>query len=336
MNESHRFETLVARDWRVESWRASHVIVAVSGGSDSVALFRVLDRLWRGAAGRGELSVAHYDHRCRGPVSSEDAAWVGRLAAAHGRPLHLGVAGADTPRSEEALRDERRRFFAELADRTGARCVATGHTADDQIETVLFRLLRGSGLAGLRGIARSRPLTHAAALVRPLLSLRRGEAQAYLRDLGQDYRTDATNASLEPTRNWIRAELLPLVESRFGVSAGDAILRASDQAADTQAVIQRLAAETLARAEHESSADSIELAVDALAAAPSLVVIEAMRAAWRDRGWPEQPMTASHWGALAEVVCGRAAATTLPGAVRATSDGERARIARAAGGGRFS
>src|SRR5207237_1638397 len=109
----------------------------------------------------------------------------------------------------------RYRWLAETAREVGARWVATGHTADDQAETVLHRLLRGTGLQGLRGIAARRDLEPGVGVVRPLLQTTRGEVIAYLDGLGHPYRVDATNSDLSYTRNRIRAELLPLLAARY-------------------------------------------------------------------------------------------------------------------------
>jgi tRNA(Ile)-lysidine synthase len=130
-------------------------VVAVSGGADSVALLRALV-----AAGMGPLHIAHFHHHLRGAEADEDAVFVRRLADELGCAFHLGEADVTAAGGnlEATARRLRYAWLAELGATIGAAWVATGHTADDQAETVLHRLLRGTGLRGLRGIASTAPL----------------------------------------------------------------------------------------------------------------------------------------------------------------------------------
>lgn len=323
------FEASVASAWPADRWRGVHVVVAVSGGPDSVALLRAADAIRRRVDGPGDLIVAHFDHRVRADESERDAAWVRELAARLGRDYRVGVSSHRGERSEGALRDERREFLRRVVHAAGARYLATGHTADDQVETVLFRILRGSGVAGLSGIAASRPLDGVATLVRPLLAIGRDEVLAYLRRLDQPFRTDPTNASAEATRNWIRHELLPCVERRFG-GARQAVLRLAEQAAESQSLLGSLAEATLAEAGfgESSSGDSVALSATVLATTEPLLAVEAIRLAWRRAGWPEQAVTASHWRSVLAVACGGAAAVALPGEIDARLVGDRLVITR--------
>ena len=222
------------------------VCVAVSGGADSVALLRLLLEL------RGELgivlSVAHLNHNLRGADSDADAAFVAALAAGHGLEFH--PASEDVRQNadrhslslEAAGRRLRDRFFARLLREGTATRVATAHTADDQAETVLLRLLRGAGTRGLAGILPSREelVAPGAArvanslarrstrsvdpfIIRPLLSTRRAQLRDYLRDIGQTWREDASNSDLTFARNRVRAELLPLLERNYNSSLVDAL-----------------------------------------------------------------------------------------------------------------
>lgn len=213
------------------------VCVAVSGGADSVALLRLLLEL------RSELgivlSVAHLNHNLRGADADADAAFVAALAAEHGLEFH---AASEDVRAfaerhglslEAAGRRLRYRFFAGLLEDGHATRVATAHTADDQAETVLLRLLRGSGTRGLAGILPSRDAQQVAvgvparrsgnSIIRPLLSTRRAELRQYLRDIGQPWREDASNADLSFARNRVRAELLPLLQRHYNPSLVDAL-----------------------------------------------------------------------------------------------------------------
>ncbi|HEX5104177.1 MAG TPA: tRNA lysidine(34) synthetase TilS, partial [Pirellulaceae bacterium] len=198
----------LATDWPPDEWRDVTVLVAVSGGADSVALLRGLHQLK--AAGEGRLVLAHFNHRLRGAESDADQALVEELARRLGLEAVVGARGregeGERGRSEESLRELRYEFLAAAADKVGARFVATAHTADDQVETVLMNVLRGTGLAGLAGIPRVRRLTDAATLIRPLLNVTRAEVLEYLHSLGQSYRDDATNQSADYTRNRVRLQ----------------------------------------------------------------------------------------------------------------------------------
>ncbi len=188
--------------------------VAVSGGADSVALLRLLDGL-RKRLGI-TLLVIHFDHCLRGAESEADAGFVSELA----RHLALDVvidrhdvaaaAAKHKWNIEDAARRLRYAFFERVVKEGKATRIAVAHTADDQAETVLAHLLRGSGPAGLAGIY---PV--AGTIVRPLLWCRRESLRKYLRELKQDWREDATNRDVRRLRARIREQLLPLLEKDF-------------------------------------------------------------------------------------------------------------------------
>ena len=188
--------------------------VAVSGGADSVALLLLLLEL-REKLGI-VLSVAHFNHKLRGKASDADEKFVGKLAAKHGLAFYAERAdvAAKAKREKANLEDAARRaryaFFRRLAEEGQVGRVAVAHTADDQAETVLAHVLRGTGLAGLGGI---HPIV--GPVIRPLLTVRRAELRAYLRSKKQDWREDATNRDTTRTRSRIRKKLLPLLEKQF-------------------------------------------------------------------------------------------------------------------------
>jgi tRNA(Ile)-lysidine synthase len=192
------------------------VAVAVSGGSDSVALLRALVDL------RQELgvvlSVAHFHHGIRGAEADADQDFVRELSERFGLELHTGAAQVPSHAREQkssletAARDLRHLWFATLVDQGKADKIATAHTLDDQAETVLMRLLRGTGSRGLAGIYPEQEEKH---LVRPFLGVTRREVEAYLTALGQPWREDSSNRDLKHTRNCVRHELLPLLERDF-------------------------------------------------------------------------------------------------------------------------
>jgi tRNA(Ile)-lysidine synthase len=186
---------------------AKVVLVAVSGGPDSVALLRLLHQ------GPYRLEVAHFDHALRSE-SAEDAAFVRALCSELGVPCHVErvevvrIADERGWNLEDAARRLRYSFLTRTAKRVGAEAVVTGHTLDDQAETVLMQLLRGT--AFLTGMPPRQGW-----VVRPLLAVRRSELLDYLQQLSQPYRQDESNLDTKRTRAWLRLELLPRLVERY-------------------------------------------------------------------------------------------------------------------------
>lgn len=209
----------------------SHVIVGVSGGADSVALLHILHSLSK--ALRFSLRIAHLDHQLR-KESGADARFVERL----GEHLGLPVVVKQHPVGdwcrkegvslEEGARLIRHQFFQETANRYGAQAMALAHTADDQAETVLMRLIRGSGLTGLSAMTYGRK-TASVWLIRPLLGVWRKEVLAYLKTHRLNYREDASNADCRFTRNRIRHQLLPLLERDYNPNLKGVLTQLADQ-----------------------------------------------------------------------------------------------------------
>lgn len=216
--------------------------VGVSGGADSVALLLLLVEL-REKLGI-VLSVAHLNHKLRGAASDADEKFVAKLAAKHGLTLYsesLNVAakaGREKANLEDAARRARYEFFARLVAEEKVECVAVAHTADDQAETVLAHILRGTGLAGLGGI---HPRTES--VVRPLLGMRRAELRAYLRSKKQSWREDATNQDTSRMRARLRKKLLPLLEREFQSGAVEHLASLAEFAREDEEFLECLARE---------------------------------------------------------------------------------------------
>ncbi|WP_148598029.1 tRNA lysidine(34) synthetase TilS [Aquisphaera giovannonii] len=287
-----RWPDLVGQAW----------VVAVSGGGDSVGLLRALHAVAPELGLR--LSVAHLDHGVRGGEAEADAAFVADLAGRLGLPADLGRWEPSRPGHFEAdARRARLSWLLEVARGRGARAVALGHTADDQAETVLHRILRGTGLRGLAGIPSRRPLAEdpPVALVRPLLAVTRHEIRAGLAALGQPHREDATNADTTRTRSRIRHALLPLLADQYNPRVAEALARLGRLAAGSQRALESrldsLEREVLLAADPAR----VELDRDRLAALPPPLRAELLRRAWRRAGWPEAGMTARRWRRLARL-----------------------------------
>ena len=214
------------------------LVVAVSGGPDSVCLLYMLAELQPRL--NISLHVAHLDHGLRGAASRADARYVAGLARRLGLPATIEARDVKAYgrkhklSPEEAAREVRYAFLAEVAEAVGAEHVAVGHTAADHVETVLMHLIRGSGLGGLRGL---RPLTqracggHVITIIRPLLALGRDETAAFCRRRHLRPRSDASNLSTDPLRNRVRLSLLPELR-RYNPRIEDALTRTARLAAD--------------------------------------------------------------------------------------------------------
>lgn len=267
----------------VEPARVAGVLVGLSGGPDSVILLRAAHLRAR-KTGR-PLAAAHLHHRLRGEASDGDLAFCRGLCESLGVPL---FEEAVDPRPEararglgleEAGRHLRRRFFLGiLAGQPELDRVALGHHRDDQAETVIMRLFRGTGPDGLRGI---RPAS--GAFVHPLLDVDRNEIVACLEAIGQPWRTDATNLEGDNRRARIRRELWPVVRGIFGPGAEQAPARCADLLDGDLALLDRMTRDALDAARHREAREDLSV--------PSLLALDPALAARVVRRWldPEQP-----------------------------------------------
>lgn len=248
------------------------VMAAVSGGADSVflliALCEIAPRFGATVAG-----VAHLNHRLRGQASDDDESFVKELAAQAGVAFYREEARVIEAAGnlEQAARRARMKFFATLIREGKADRVATGHTRDDQAETVLFRMLRGSGLAGLAGIL---PVTGdgvtSERLIRPLLDTPRAEIEQFLRARAVGWREDSTNRDHRFARNRIRHELLPQLEREWNPESREALARMADLAGEEERWWRAKIAKLSRQAATETNG-GIEVAAEVLAGLPKAV-----------------------------------------------------------------
>jgi len=275
--------------------RGSGVVVAVSGGGDSVGLLRGLVAL----GGDFRLSVACLDHGTREGESTRDAAFVAELAARLDLPFDLGQ--WRSLRSGHFEADARRARYAWLLDvatRRGAGAVAVGHSADDQAETVLHRIIRGTGLGGLSGMASRRPLGAGVTLIRPILGATRGEIRNYLAGIGQNWREDAGNLDLGRTRARIRHDLLPKLVEDYNPNVAEALIRLARLAGEASKGANRRANRRLDRVALHRDESEIAFDRDGLRTIPPAARTEVIRLAWRRAGWSEAGMTLARWRRL--------------------------------------
>ena len=221
------------------------LIVAVSGGADSVALLHLLLD-----AGYRNLVVAHFNHRLRGKASEGDAVFVEKLAKKLVLSVEIGsgdvskLAIKRKSSLETTARAARYDFLAETVRKHRAPAVVLAHHADDQVETCLFNFLRGSGIAGLSGMKPNSKRTVDGIeleLLRPLLGITQRELLGYLKERKIRFREDATNAVAEASRNKLRLKLLPLIEELLGPSFKGSIVRNARLLADEEDLLSSLA-----------------------------------------------------------------------------------------------
>jgi tRNA(Ile)-lysidine synthase len=337
MTELQAFEARLAAAWPVAAWQAHRLIVAVSGGADSVALVRALSALH--PQGPGKLVVAHFNHRLRGADSDADAQFVCQLAERLGLAFQLGQAAPLDKAGqgwEAAARQVRYEFLEGTARGLGARYVVTAHTADDQAETILHHVLRGTGLLGLAGMQRVRQLDEGLALLRPMLDLRRSDVVDYLTAIDQPYCQDVSNWDRSFTRNRIRHDLMPLIEREIVPKPVESLLRLGRLAADSQRVIGRLVDALAERVVVASSSTVLSIDCRPLASEDPHLVRELMLGLWRGQRWPLVNMGYAQWETLAGLARASGVdgalppAVTLPGAIIAARQGDRLVLTRPA------
>ena len=311
------------------------VLAGVSGGADSVALLAILHEL-AGQDERGwQLSVGHLNHGLR-ESAEEDEQFVRQLAEKLGLPCHVetrdvAAEAAEAGKTvEEAGRDARMEFFARIAAEQGIPCVAVGHHADDNVETVLHRIFRGTHLRGLAGIPASRRIGGGVQLIRPLLNFRRSEVEQFCTERGLEWCTDETNADLKYTRNVIRHELLPLLRDKLNPRVEEAIERLSEGAGRTEDYLQWQARELLYSAGWKEGCGGFEFDVELFADEPPVIRAYAMRLVAEDAEVPFAQMTAERFAELARLCdLDGPVAVALPGNFVARRAGTKISICQA-------
>jgi len=247
------------------------ILVAVSGGPDSVALLHVLHELRSDL--ELHLEVAHMQHGIRGEDSRNDAKFVADLAGRLGLTLHLKEIDLPELRSragkgniEAIAREQRYRFFSEIASARKLNKIATAHTQDDQAETVLMWLLRGAGRKGLGGMRPAQGLhssgngsDRSCAIVRPFLDISKAEILEYLGQRQLDYCIDVTNRDTKLLRNWIRLDLLPQLRERIDERVGARLAVQADMFRDEQAVLDQVAHAALEKCRRGDGLDRVLL-----------------------------------------------------------------------------
>jgi tRNA(Ile)-lysidine synthase len=252
---------------------------------------------------RGFLIAAHYNHALRGSESDNDQQFVQKLAEELGLRFQTKRTQSDET-SEAALRSMRMQFLTDTAHASGARYIAVAHSADDNAETVLHHLLRGTGPAGLTGINHTRSIGTDLVLYRPLITASRLEIRTALTEVDQPWREDSSNQQLHYQRNWIRHELIPTIEHRYP-HAVDAINRAVSGQREWRSLVDQLAQTWLDSHQIDNGytggqQDAVALKRDH--STDRVVVISAMQNLWSKMEWARGAMARDHWCRLAKTV----------------------------------
>lgn len=287
----------------------TRVLCGLSGGADSVSLLLCLRELGY------DVCACHLNHGLRGDQADEDEAFCRALCAAYDIPFAAArcdaAAEAEQQKQsiETAARALRYDFFARCAQQFGAGRIATAHTADDNLETMLFHLIRGTGAAGLAGIPPVR-----GNIIRPLIAVERRQVEAYLAARGQDWRTDVTNLDDSCTRNRIRHHVIPALR--------DIEPQAARHAAQTAALLRQDNAclDAMARV------DGTEIAAEALAAMPEALAARAVRSMLMQAGAPMGEISQKHMHAVRALARKTRGTVSLPGMLRAVRRGGAVRI----------
>ena len=275
------------------------------------------------------MLVAHFNHQLRGEEADADEEFVCLLARELGLGFECGRLELDAMEAcsngiEEAARSQRYQFLTDTAERLAARYVVCAHTADDQIETILHRILRGTGIAGLSGIPRCRRLSPAVTLIRPLLEVRRAELVDYLASLGQAYRNDSSNKDRQFTRNRIRHDLLPQLAEHYNPAVGEALRRLGHLAGEVQGVIDELVQAMVDDGAVTEVGVTTLVRQNKIQGQPEYLVRELLMAVWQAQGWPLQSMGFEEWNSLVQMLLGNSespevvsCSRTYPGRIQA-------------------
>src|SRR5215475_10573863 len=281
------------------------VVAAVSGGADSVTLLDGLVRFQQSKGRPGSITVAHLNHQLRGEESDQDEAFVRNLAGRLKLPVFIEkIAVAERARREKrnleaVARELRYEFLLKGAEERRSSFVFTAHTLDDQAETILMRLIRGSGAEGLRGVHQIIALNESVKLIRPMLEITRAEVIEHCKPYDLAYRNDNSNFSTDFTRNRIRLELLPMLKT-FNPRVKQSLARASESLTRDEEYLRAAAVESLAK-----SREGSRLNVEVLQEASDAVRRRVLRLWLREERGDLRRIDASHIVAIESLMGGR-------------------------------
>ncbi len=303
-------ENVIESAWPLlERLRYHRLCLAVSGGADSMSLLCAFARLARQYGLCGQLVVGHVNHGTRGTESDGDAIFVRHTAEQYGltfeertiQACQLEEMVQRTGSWENAAREIRYQFLREMAQKNCARYIATAHTKNDQLETIIQRIFRGTGLDGLCAIPRIRPLDDSIVIIRPLLDLDRKEILHYLDSIHQSFRNDSSNQTDAYLRNRIRHDLVPVLEQLFPDRWQNALLRLSQLAEDVTR--QDLCRGDLIRQKVIMMQNTTEVIINLseLKKNDSFSIGIFFRSLWKEQKWHLGEMGRSQWQRLCQI-----------------------------------
>lgn len=297
------------------------VLVAVSGGSDSVFLLQALNHL-KNKLKLKKIVVCNLDHGIRGKESSEDSLFVKKIAESLNlgfihKKIDLSKIRSKGLSTEEAAREERYKFFNDAARAVKADVIATGHTLDDQAETILMRIIKGASLKGIIGISPVReegPLK----IIRPLFELEKAEIEKYLDERGAEYRVDSTNAEPIYFRNTIRRDIMPFLE-KYNPRLKRVLCSLAEHLREDFEFIKE--AKLKARGQESGVKDGeIEIKLKDLVLQPRAIQKEILRDLLEKSGGEVKKLSFKHWKEMEQLLKhkGKGRALDLPGDIRVT------------------
>ena len=297
------------------------VLVAVSGGPDSVFLMLALKFL-RAKLKLNKLIICNLDHGIRGRESDEDSLFVKKLAEEYGLSfMHKKInMAAVKPRglsTEEAAREERYKFFKEAAKTVKADVIATGHTLDDQAETILMRIIKGASLKGIVGISPVRD-EGSVRIVRPLFELEKREIEKYLDERSVAYRIDSTNSEPVYFRNIVRKEILPYME-KYNPRFKRVLCSLAEHLREDFEFIKEAKDKLRFKAEGPEGADgSVEIKLKDIITQPKALQKEILRDSLEKSGGEVKRLSFRHWKELEQLIAHKRKGNSLdlPGDIR--------------------
>jgi tRNA(Ile)-lysidine synthase len=311
--------------------RGDSVVLAVSGGPDSVFLLEAISAL-KNKSGIKKISVCNLDHGLRGDESTGDSLFVKDLARSRGlefihKKIDLNRTKLKSISTEEAAREARYRFFRESAEHIGANVIATGHTIDDQAETVLMRIVKGASLKGLVGISPARE-DGDFRIIRPLIEIEKQEIVKYLDGRGIPYRIDSTNREPIYFRNVVRKDVIPFLE-RYNPRLKRAMFNLAEHLREDFEFIsdeKKKAASSI----RSSGKGELVIRLKDIAVQPKAIQKEIMRDALGKIGGEVKKLSFRHWKELEAVIRrGRkGCAVHLPGGIRVARTGDSINFSR--------
>jgi len=295
------------------------VLAAISGGPDSVFLLYALKKL-KNKLKLKKVVVCNLDHGLRADESKEDSTFVRKLSSELGfefihKTINLKKLARKGISTEEAAREERYKFFEEAAAKSGADILATGHTLDDQAETVLMRFIKGSALKGIVGIAPVREFGRLK-VIRPLIEIEKYEIIDYLDGDGIGYRIDRSNAEPIYFRNVVRSQILPFLE-KYNPKLKRSLFNLAEHLREDFDFIEQ-AKSKIVRGQSDPGAMRVEIRLKDIAVQPRALQKEILRDLLEDAGGEVKRLSFRHWKEMESLIRHKSTGNSvdLPGGIR--------------------